>query len=261
MQITELLNKADNEKKVKLLQELFKNNSFLPDEATLATLRELAGSGDNAIRFWARKVCDAISKRSETPRSDSAAENSEAFDKDSLSSELLFKKLQTAQSHFVAIEILQKIMSKRAENDLVILLNYLATAGDPIVISFVTKNLGIYFPREDLIPVLLPYLKNNDERIVANTIEGLQAINSPKCVVIFAQLLEHPNHRVRANAARAIASARPDVSRKMLIKMLEKRELAHFFLAACSAICHVPSPDYLPYLTESLSDPLLFDGA
>ena len=43
MQITELLNKADNEKKVKLLQELFKNNSFLPDEATLATLRELAG--------------------------------------------------------------------------------------------------------------------------------------------------------------------------------------------------------------------------
>jgi len=261
MQITELLNKADNEKKAKLLQELFKDNSFQPDESTDATLRELTSSDDTAVRFWARKVYTALSKRPEVYSSTSVPSNPETVNNDSLSSEMLFKKLQTAQSHFVAIEILQKIMIKRVENDLVLLLNYLATAGDPIVISFITKNLGVYFPREDLIPVLVPYLKNNDERIVANTIEGLDAIDTPKCVVIFAQLLEHTNHRVRANAARAIASARPDVSGKMLIKMLEKRELPHFFLAACSAICHIPSPDYLPYLAESLSDPLLFDGS
>lgn len=261
MQITELLNIADNEKKAKMLQEIFKNNSLQPDEPTAVGLRELVNSDDTAVRFWARKVYAALAKRCKTSSTGALSSHPEIVDNDSVSSELLFKKLQTAQSHFVAIEILQKIMLKQVENDLVLLLNYLATASDPIVISFITKNLGVHFPREDLIPALVPYLKNNDARIVANTIEGLEAINNPKCVVIFAQLLEHQNHRVRANAARALASARPDLARKILVKMLEKRELPHFFLAACSAICHMPSLDYLPYLAESLSDPLLIDGA
>lgn len=254
--ILKILRSGSDAEKLTLLQSFFKSAQFSHGSEVLGEIERLAEDDDKAIRFWARKV-----KNSSARPANADSEKVESQKKRESSIPLLFEKLNSAQSHFVAMEILEQIFQARDAETLQGLCVYLKAAIDPMVISFMVKNLGLFFPDEKLIPVIMPYLKNQDERVIANAIEGLEAIKSPKLVVVYAQLLDHQNHRVRANAARALAGVQPEQAFAVILKMLEKRDMPHFVLAACSAVSQLRAHQYLPHLVELLPDPLLFSGA
>jgi HEAT repeat protein len=260
MSAREVLKSADNDEKVRLLQSFFKREEFSPDADLINAVKDLCSDSDIAVRFWAKKVLNKAQKKSD-PKTETISQSGDGKPEQEIDTAILFKKLKDAQSHFVAIEILRKIFKKRSAKDLAALLEYLQSCTDTIVIAYLTKNLGIHYPGEELFTRLVPYLKNQDDRVVANTIEGLEAIKSPKNIVIFSQLLQHPSHRVKANAAKALSTSRPEDSTQILTKMLEKRDTPHFVLAACAAIKEIPRKEYIPYLIDIIADPLFFEGA
>ena len=57
---------------------------------------------------------------------------------------------------------------------------------------------------DTIIPILLPYLESNDDRIVANTVEAMAVSKNKKTMSILEPFLNHGNNRVRANAVMAL---------------------------------------------------------
>lgn len=51
-----------------------------------------------------------------------------------------------------------------------------------------------------MVPILLPYLNNDDSRIVANTIEAMEPISDKRIIEILTPYLDNQNRRVKGNA-------------------------------------------------------------
>ena len=160
----------------------------------------------------------------------------------------MFQRLTENTSAAQCRFLIQQILDRREPAACPLLLEYLQTCSDVMVISFLTKNLGIHFPEENLVPTLKNYLKHPDDRVVANTIEGLEAMGKAESFVVLAQMLSHPSHRVQANAAKALARFDLAVSHDMLMKMLRQDSRPHFIIAACKAIRGTRDVHFLPQL-------------
>jgi hypothetical protein len=160
----------------------------------------------------------------------------------------LFQRLAETSSAAQCRMLIQQILDRRDPSACPRLLEYLQSCSDVMVISFLTKNLGISFPQENIVPILKNYLKHQDDRVVANTIEGLEAMGKSESFVVLAQMLSHHSHRVQANAAKALGKFDPVVSREMLLKMLMQESRPHFIIAACKAIRGTRDCTFLPAL-------------
>ncbi|MBF0501353.1 MAG: HEAT repeat domain-containing protein [Candidatus Riflebacteria bacterium] len=172
-----------------------------------------------------------------------------------------WKQLESGLSGASAIEMLRKVIDNKSSKDLPQLIEYLNNCRDVIQISFLTKHLGLAFASSDLLPVLMPFLKHEDDRIVANTIEGIEAIGTPTTFAVLAQILNHRSHRVRGNAAKALARHDPQIAHKIIHEMLRMRDRPHIIAAACHAIKEIRAKEFLPQLIPLVSDPVLGQDA
>lgn len=64
-----------------------------------------------------------------------------------------------------------------------------------ILLKILYRSLG-----NTMVPILLPYLKHENPRIVANTIEAMEPIHDNRIVEIVTPYLSHYNRRVKGNA-------------------------------------------------------------
>lgn len=76
---------------------------------------------------------------------------------------------------------------------------------DEFVIATLVKKLGKVGGMRAY-PLILPYLRNPDGRVRANTLEGVEATGSPETLSVVRGMLEDAHPRVRAVAARILAS-------------------------------------------------------
>jgi len=109
---------------------------------------------------------------------------------------------------------------EHVEHDMVdFLVELLNTEKDKYVISALVKIIG-KTGAKSAIPVLLPYLKDEDSRVRANTIEGLMHIKDDRVFTAIVPLLNDEDNRVKANAASVLYRVYPDKVFSELINML-----------------------------------------
>lgn len=250
------LNGADSTDAIKALQYLATNQTYASEPEIAACIKKLTSSADIGIRFWAKKLSNSIG-RYETAQANAQVA---AISKD-LPVDILIQKLQSVASTYLSLDVIKKLCESKKPEALDFLKTYLSSCKDNIQISYLTKNIGIYFPSEENLLHLMPYLKHEDDRIVANTIEGIEAIGSPKGVVILSQLLEHKSNRVRTNAAIALGKFDAEKSFAVISKMLSPESGSHFRISACHAIKTLRDPSFLNHLEPALLDDTTFSAA
>ncbi|HNV68448.1 MAG TPA: HEAT repeat domain-containing protein [Candidatus Ozemobacteraceae bacterium] len=250
-----MLASAEAAKAVSALQYLVRKPELLTDEALRTAADRCLDHHDVAVRFWARKLRSAVEQLAAK-----RIESSEGALTARSVSELL-EMLKRAPSGYGAIEILRELVTRSGDELRGTLLTYLAQTTDTVQISFLTKHLGLRFPDDDMLSRLLPYLKHGDDRVVANTVEGVEPMESSAAVAVLAQLLSHPSQRVRANAAKALNRHAPEKATGVLRQMLQMHDQPNFVLAACHAVRHLRHREFLPTLAGLLTDPVIASEA
>ncbi|MFC1745504.1 hypothetical protein ACFL35_16030, partial [Candidatus Riflebacteria bacterium] len=160
-----------------------------------------------------------------------------------------------------AIKILKEILDTRSPAAEVILCRYLDKCLDGIQISFLTKYLGLQYKSERCFKSIAPFLNYtgfNFERIISNTIEGLAGF--PEAIPKIASLLNHPEARVKNEAAIAISRYDAKKSHEVFLQMASSDEEADK-LALCYAAKTLELKEFIPVLTGFLSEPALFPQA
>jgi|GEM_PF-159783 len=253
-----LLSRSEN-KILPVLQNMVQGTVAI-DPQVLEEVQRYNGHPDYGLRFWSRKVLmkyGAVNPRQVETDAKASGGNVVKF-RGLLSIDELIKKLKNADCSCVSLELLKKIAETKESKALAALKEYLARCKDPIQISYLMKMLGFNFPSEELLATLMPYLKHSDDRVVANTLEGIEAVGSPKSIAIFSQMLDHPNNRVKAKAAKALAKYDADKTFAMISKMLRMSGQSHFILSACHAVKMLKDTRFLPYLEELIQDDITF---
>lgn len=257
--IVSTLQGRNPENAVALLQQIFLAAPESMDAPLLDSIQSLAAHQDLGVRFWAKKVYNKYAFQFCRDEPERFAETAE---EDNLPLELLIKFLQDVRhSRFLALKVLKKICRNGSPKALEVLTAHLKATPDTFQISFLTKNLGIHFPSDSLIPLLTPYLTHSDHRVIANTIEGLEAIGSTRCFEIISQFLKHRNNRVRATAAKALSGYDSRRTQDILTKMLGTRGQPHVVISACHAAAELRDSRFFPYLLNLLNDDLVLDDA
>lgn len=169
--------------------------------------------------------------------------------------QLVLKKLRKRDESQISIRNLEWAAKLNSKDLKIALENYLDTCTEPKHISWLVKYLPRHYPDPEQMPLLKTFLTYGDDRIVANTIEGLESINDFSTLSLFAQMLSHASHRVRSVAAGAIARANPENARQVLFKMLQRADQPEAIKAACHAIKHLADKDYLELLVPLVKNP------
>ncbi len=112
-------------------------------------------------------------------------------------------ELSRTPSPAVAERIFELLGEERHEHVIATLVKYLAHFQDPR-----------YFE------TVLPYLRHPDNRVRANTIEGLEIAGDSRAAVHLIPLLSDPDNRVRANAAKYLMGSHPDDVVRTITEML-----------------------------------------
>ncbi|MFC1745850.1 tetratricopeptide repeat protein [Candidatus Riflebacteria bacterium] len=211
-------------------------------------LLQLAKSSNDEIAVWARKAHTKLNP----------VEEKKAEQKDKKVE--LKSALQKLRDASIALDELETIFKTKNRKFLPFLLEYLKKASDNYHISFMVKNLGQTFPEESFISELKPFLKNKDERVVTNTIEGLSEIKSPKVVPLIIPFLSNSNNRIQAEAVKALKEHKPAETDKILSRMLQS-ENSKYILSAISAVESLKLKKFQPALIRMLNQPLYIEGA
>jgi len=168
--------------------------------------------------------------------------------------ELVLKKLAQGNESRINMRDLEWATKLKDKKFKIALEKYLDRCTDPKHISWLVKNLPRVYPDPQQIPLLKAFLTYSDDRIVANTIEGLEALETPETISILAQMLSHPSHRVRSVAAAAIARINPEEARKYLFSMLNQSENPDSIKAACHAIRHIKGKGFMDLVLPLLQN-------
>ncbi len=251
-----MLNSEKSAEIVTCLQTLFLQETPLGKDP-LDKIDSLKNHADLGVRFWARKVYNKFVVSQAMKLS---SESGEQALENSVETEILQKKLSDVQkSTFMAISVLEQMLKKAEPQSLPFLISHLKAVKDPFQVSFLVKHLCFCFPSEELLNIVLPFLRNSDDRVVANAIEGIERLHTEKGIPFFSEMLRHKNQRVRANAAKALFRFDKEKTYKVLSRMLMAREEPHHVLAACFAVRELKEPRFLPVLSENLGYRVLFE--
>ena len=242
---------------IKALQYLIAKPKLATNKEITSCVEKLTASTEVGVRFWAKKVSNNLGSYQAKlipPQVSNVSTD--------LPVDILIQKLQAINSSHISLSIIIKLCQSRKEEALTFLKTYLTNCKDNIQISYLTKNLGVYFPSEEMLLFLMPFLKSHDDRTVANTVEGIDAIGSPKGLVVLSQLLkQHNSNRVRTNAALAIRKFDSEKSFAIISKMLSPESDAHFRISACHAIKTLQDVKFLDLLEIALHEDLIFTAA
>lgn len=168
--------------------------------------------------------------------------------------EMVLKKLQKGDESSITMRDLEWATKLNEDKFKIALERYLDHCTDTKHISWLVKNLPRIYPDPQQIPLLKYFLAHSDDRVVSNTIEGLESIASPETISIFAQMLTHPSHRVRSVAAGAIARINPEKARNFLFTMLNQADQPESVKAACHAIRHIKGEGFLDLVLPLLKN-------
>lgn len=220
------------------------DDSLLSDHAVNRLIYLAENGQKNVAEIASSVISNAVSRR----------------EREAVTSRLL-KKLKKASETEITLRDLELAVKIRAEEMKAALEGYLDRCSEPRHISWLVKNLPREFPDPDQIPLLKSFLTYGDDRIVSNTIEGLEFISEPGLIGVFAQMLNHASHRVRSVAAAAISRADPENARKILFGMLHQPDRIDSIKAACHAIRHLAGKDFTDLVLPLLANEKTRDEA
>jgi ankyrin repeat protein len=252
----QLMSHAHLAKRIAGLQLLMTNFQTIEDKLVLGRAVELCHDDDPGVQFWAKKVRMKFAPTSEADKPAAGKKPVPTASKPKTLPEFM-ERLRNTKGCFLCQELIRQILELKAPQTRAALLAYLQEVQDPMILSFLVKKLGQEFRDPALIVHLKPLLAHADERVVANTLEGIEALHVKESIVIFAQMLNHESHRVRANAAKAINTYDQEVSRTIFTQMLGMEERPHFIIAACKAIRETKDVYFLPALVHVGTNPLI----
>jgi hypothetical protein len=251
------------------LKEMFELEDIRVGKDLFEILYDLKFSRDFQVKFWAKKVLNKFEVKSVAGTQGNAAPEEqppEAAPVQEIPEEVPLETLiRKMKNHFtdLSLDDLQRLMADKSEEILPIALGYLKQSQDIMQISFLTKTIGVNFPREDILPELAVFLRHEDTRVVANTVEGITACQSPRTFVLLSQLLHHPDNRVQSNVAVAISKYDKEEATQILRRMIDLHGKSHMQASACHAIKSLGDPNLLPLLRPLLesSEEFLFNTA
>ena len=270
----EIIRSGNTENLVVALKELLSLPDTVIEKSLFDLIYDLKFHKDFGVKFWANKALNkfevrskfneekfisnkapaATDKEPEPPAEDLPVSPTE--EELAQQHEALLKKM-IAEPESVTLDDLKAVFEKKTDETQTSLIEFLNLAQDPVIISYVTKQIGQSFPNDVVLMAIAPFLRHSDCRIVANTVEGLAFINHPKSFILFTQLLEHPDNRVRSNAALAIGQFDKEKAFSCIKKMLELKDKIHMQASAFHAIKEMKDPQFLPLLLDHLIDPAL----
>jgi len=250
------LNGVNPTETIHTLQQLLESPDLARQAEVIDRIKKLTTFHDVGIRFWAKKLINNLGKYETQQTNTQGTTTSQELPVD-----ILMQKLQSVASTYLSLSVIKKLCESKKPEVLNFLKNYLSDCKDVVQVSYLTKNIGINFPSEENLMFLLPYLKHEDDRIVANTIEGIKAIESPASVKAISQLLGHESNRVKSNAAIALVRYDQEKSFAVISEMLSPESEAHFKISACHAIKALKDPKFLGLLEPALYDDLTFSCA
>ena len=201
------------------------------DETAVEPLMQATKDEAAAVRYFAGKALDNVKKRLR-----SAAPQPQKEKTDSITS--LIEKSQFTQSDFTSllhdpdekkrIEVIDNasrislLFDKR-----IVLAGLIALLGkekSTFVLPSLVKNIGLLGDAAVAF-ILIPYLKHDDARVRANTVEALEYLNSPSVFLHILPLLKDPDHRVKANAAMALQSYGETNALKIIKGMIDSKDV------------------------------------
>lgn len=250
------LNGINPTETIQTLQQLLENPDLACQAEITDRIKKLTASPDVGIRFWAKKLINSLGKY-ETQQTNPR----DAATTQELHADILMQKLQSVASTHLSLEVIKRLCESKKPEVVNFLKAYLSDCKDVVQVSYLTKNIGIHFPSEENLLFLLPYLKHEDDRIIANTIEGIKAIESPMSLKAISQLLEHKSNRVKSNAAIALVRYDQEKSFAVIAEMIAPQSETHFRISACHAIKILKDPKFLELLEPALHDDLTFSCA
>lgn len=114
--------------------------------------------------------------------------------------EILFKEAQNTQEELqvAAFESLSRYNSFLVQRFLIDLIHgntCRSLSARMSLLKILYGSLG-----NTMVPILMPYLQDEDLRIVANTIESMEPIHDPRILEIITPYLNHQNRRIKGNA-------------------------------------------------------------
>lgn len=153
-------------------------------------------------------------------------------------------------------EIVRNAFSHAVRHQLVEWLPDMIKAGknhdDPLLRICLLRLMALcgnkYFPQ------LVAGLSDPEPRVIAGTIELLEAKKNPSVMAQIAVFASHENNRVRANALKALHNLGDGKALSLFGKMLNSKYTAYRD-SAIYAICTLQIPEALPLLERALNDP------
>ena len=192
---------------------------------TLAILRDSVTQDGSAAAQLVEKAVPLLEQRRQ------AMEAADAFNKTSVQlserSELdlvVLRKHLEAEDHAVRLEAVAAAGELAWQDSLPFLVARLAEESHPWVISKLTKVIGTLGDKDSL-DVLVKFLDHEDERVRANTIEGIEALPGDEKFRYLMPRLEDPSPRVRANALKALQALGGEQFSALLGRMVHSPEV------------------------------------
>lgn len=247
-----------------LLKQLFESQTDCSSKTLFEVLYDLKFHRDLGVVFWAKKVMAKVEVNYQIRGPDPINQASEGDPDQPIEEHLpeptreeLLARMNS-DPETITVDDLKKVCETVDDALRDILLALLTANPDPTVLSFITKQLGLDFPSEEMLLRLAPYLRHEDSRVVANTVEGIAAIKSPKAFVFLTQMLNHADNRVRSNVAVAIGQHDRDEAMTVVEKMLRLVGKEHMQISALHAVKVLGEARLFPVVIELLGDPCLF---
>lgn len=161
---------------------------------------------DPKVRHYARRALDVLRRWFEANAEKTASQTEDTLTekKDEGSNENLTILLESDDTA-MRITAAKEMGESGSKEYLPLLSARLNKEFDPFVTATIVKSLGMV-GGADSSEILIPFLKHDDDRIVANAIEGLTAAEDPQIIVHLADCLAHESNRVKANALKALKS-------------------------------------------------------
>lgn len=245
-----------------LLKQLLASQADCSSKILFEVLYDLKFHRDLGVVFWAKKLLNKIEVNYSNHGIDPANQTTrQESDEPPLPTrdEVLAK--MASEPEAITVDELKIVCENPDETVQAALLAILESPLESTLLSFVTKQLGQLFPSEEMLIRLAPYLRHEDSRVVANTIEGIEGIKSPKTFVILTQLLDHPDNRVRSNVAVAIGRYDKEESTAVIERMLRLEGKTYMQVSACHAVKTLGATSLFPILIELFADAFLFREA
>lgn len=98
---------------------------------------------------------------------------------------------------------IQKTIDSGDKNILPGMLERLGREKNPFIKATLLAAVGKFGSKNEM-DQIVPFLSDDDTRVIANAVEALETINNPKCVEHVIKLISHADNRVRANVVKAI---------------------------------------------------------